>query len=262
MVALSSLVGGGGGGSVDCNLIIDASCLWCPAVAGTVLVHAFGGGGCARRPITDCMSAGGSAGYSQKCITVAVGDCYCAIIGAYHNPTIVCNVSGTTMCICAGAACCCTCGTASGGDINYAGCGGGGYFTMQIVGSPYSGSVTRPFGLGGAGSCGVCNGGVKGASVQITNTLSASTAGGVNAFKPDASYLRFLNWGSNVGVGGDNCGATAAEYNGNFLGGAGGHSSCNLYGTPSFGAGGTAVPSNSNSPGGQGVVLIEYLEIS
>lgn len=278
MGTTSSFFGGGGGAECCPQYIFLSTDTWCPAVAGDVIVHAIGGGSGGCTATSDCIFGGGAGGYTHKCISVAPGQCYCFIVAStyYGSATCACAISGSALSLCAShggnldIGCrVCDAGMGYGGDVNY--CGGkGGYYTTQ--GTKYCtsmGGAVTIFGCqsNGTACCRACAD-VKGASVRFGDgTYVSGELKGTNSIHPSVTYLKNLNWGDQVGVGGwqgilsGNAGLFASSSYANCSCGC-----CNVaLATVGRGAGNWHDPvtlSVNPSPGTCGVIIVEYLNVS
>lgn len=207
MSTLSQFFGAGGAGGC-CPLIpIVATCLWCPPIGGSVIMHAIGGGLGSCTPVTDNPRGGAAGGYSHKCITVATGQCYCIVVGGVGTHSCICNVSGATIAICAQGACLCSTqtgcpdcypGCGIGGDVNYTGgCGG-----------CYCQGSTKVF-VSTGGSVGIFCAGLNGSFCNSCNcptniVYPVMTVNGIRldleyehyGARPYFPYLKNLCWGN------------------------------------------------------------------
>lgn len=149
MVALSSLVGGGGAAQYPTD-VIGVTCNYAWKRDGNVRVHVIGAGGSGPRLSTSNAGValgGGAGGYARKEFEVVAGETTCLVVGAggaasssnssaggcscltYGANTLVANGGGGGLCcssLSAGSGYAGGCGgTASGGDYNATGGRGG-----------------------------------------------------------------------------------------------------------------------------------------
>ena len=281
MANISSYFGGSGGGTCCPQYIFFSSQIWCPSVAGDVIVHVVGGGGPGATCASDHVMGGGAGGYTHKCITVSTSECYCfRVASTYHSdPSCACTISGATLALCAThggsldaplSMCICDAGMGYGGDVNYCGGKGAKYFTEGTKCCTSFGGAVNLFGSQSNGSTCVnaCKG-TTGTSVKFGDgSYVTGELEGTNAIHPSVTYLKRLNWGSTVGVGGYNGIATG---NGGLFassGYIGGQCGCSTGGgtlTLGRGAGNAANPTTFSvnpTAGSCGVVIVEYLTVS
>ena len=267
MSNFSDFIGGGGGASFP-TIFLHNSQTWVPPQDGNIMIHVIGAGGSGGGWNSSCQS-GAAGGYCRKnslavttsgSFTVVVGAGGASSIGSYVAGTAggTTTVAGTglssTLTATGGAGGALqnsgfsTGGTASNGDVNYAGGRGGGEIgggAVGLTGTGMDGAKTADVITNYGGNCDIVGDFYSSSFGQLSGSLGGRS-----------SYV----WNENGGGGNFNAGPLA---------GAGGMYGIGSYdfqaGHASVGGGGGFCRTAGGSTrvfsgrGGEGCVVIQYI---